>query len=58
MLYKMRLLPLENLAVPHSPDDELHWLPFAWLCLALDRHWNFVGCYFVIAELFYAFDLN
>ena len=58
MLYKMRQLPLENLAVLHSPDDELHWLTFAWLCLALDRHWTFVGCYFVIAELFYAFDLN
>ena len=28
-LYKMRLLPLENLAVLHSPDDELHWLTFA-----------------------------
>ena len=54
----MRLLPLENLAVLHSPDDELHWLTFAWLCLALDRHWNFVGRYFFIAELFHAFDLN
>ena len=47
-----------NLAVLHSPDDELHWLTFAWLCLALDRHWNFVGRYFFLAELFHAFDLN
>ena len=38
--------------------DELHWLTFAWLCLALDRHWNFVGRYFFLAELFHAFDLN
>ena len=28
------------------------------LCLALDRHWNFVGRYFFLAELFHAFDLN
>ena len=30
-------------------------------CLAvlrLDRHWNFVGRYYVNAELFHAFDLN
>ena len=24
----------------------------------LDRHWNFVGRYYVTAELFHAFDLN
>ena len=57
-LYMKRLLPLENLAVLHSPDGELHWLTFAWLCLALDRHWNFVGRYFFMAECFHAFDLN
>ena len=34
----MRLLPLKNLAVLHSPYDELHWLTFAWLCLALNLH--------------------
>ena len=26
--------------------------------LRLDRHWNFVGRYYVTAELFHAFDLN
>ena len=49
---------LESLAALHSPDHELQWLAIAWLCFALDCHWNFVGRYFVTAELFHAFDLN
>ena len=36
----------------------LGMLAIAWLCFALDRHWNFMGRYFVTAELFHAFDLN
>ena len=34
------LLSLESLAVPHSPEREVHWLDIAWLCFALDGHWT------------------
>ena len=54
--YANYVLVLENEYV--NLGRRPHGLTFAWLCLALDRHWNFVGRYFFLAELFHAFDLN
>ena len=34
------LLSLKNLAVPHSPEHELHRLDIAWLCFVLDGLWT------------------